>query len=453
MHAEEFGPYLVYEQIGAGGMATVHRAVKRGIEGFERTVALKRLLPHLAADDTFVRSFIREARLAALLNHTNIAQIHDLGRIDDTYYIAMDLVSGVDLRLLLGRLSGTIGPMPVAHTLNVIAQVCAGLDHAHNARGTAGEPLHVVHRDISPANLIVGHDGLVKIIDFGIARAATASRRTATGTLKGKFSYMAPETIAGHSDARSDLFAVGAVAYELLTARPLFKGLTDMETLEQVRHREVPPPSTINVSVEPGVDELVLTALAKDPEARWRSASRMRTEIDRLIARYGHRASNGEVHGWIDWAMRQPLPLESGVLDLAHLSGEAPIPIEHTPPPPQPRSDPAHARTLQPGEVSSGSGHAALPATQAADPPRTTLPGWGMPAPRRPITGQEMYAWNGPVPAPVPPSASRPAVGTMPPPNPPAAAARRGGGRDALAIALLCVAVALIAFLVASQFV
>jgi eukaryotic-like serine/threonine-protein kinase len=451
MHVEEFGPYLVYEQIGAGGMATVHRAIKRGIEGFERSVALKRLLPHLAADETFVRSFVREARLAALLNHTNIAQIHDLGRIDDTYYIAMDLITGVDLRLLLGRLAGTIGPMPVAHALNVIAQVCSGLDHAHNARDPGGAPLGVVHRDISPANLIVGHDGLVKIIDFGIARAASSSRRTATGTLKGKFSYMAPETVAGHSDARSDLFAVGAVAYELLTARPLFKGETDMETLEQIRHRDVPPPSTINVSVEPGVDALVLTALAKDPEARWRSAARMRAEIDRLIARYGHRASNGEVHGWIDWAMRQPLPLESGVLDLAHLSGEAPIPIERTPV--RVASDPAHARTLQPGEVSSGSGYAALPATP--EPPRTTLPGWGMPAPPPAITAQAMYGWNGPVPAPLPPSDSRPAAGTLPPPDAPIAAApaRRGGARDVLAIALLCVAVALIAFLVASQFV
>jgi serine/threonine-protein kinase len=276
MSAEEFGPYLVYEELGVGAIATVHRAVKRGAEGLARPVALERLLPQVAADARFVRAFEAEARRSAQLVHPNIAQIHEVGRVGDTWYVATELVTGVDLDQLLDRLAGTIGPMPVSHVLNLLAQVCAGLDHAHN--------LGLVHRDLAPANLVVAHDGTVKMIDFGISRPLTAAIKTRT-------SYQPPEAATGRFDAHGDLFALGAIGHELLAARPL----TD--------DTDPPPPSRFNVSVEPGVDELILTALARDPEARWRSAARMRHEIDRLVARYGHHATPGEVHGWIEWAM------------------------------------------------------------------------------------------------------------------------------------------------------
>lgn len=286
MSVEEFGPYQVHEQLGVGAIATVHRAIRRGDGALARPVALERLHPQVAADARFVRAFEREARRAALLVHPNIAQVYEVGQVGDTWYVATELVTGVDLDQLLDRLAGTIGPMPVAHVLNLLGQVCAGLEHAHNLHDAAGAPLGLVHRDLSPANLVVGHDGIVKMIDFGISRPLA-------GAIKSRTSYQPPEAASGRFDAHGDLFAVGAIGHELLSARPL----TD--------DTDVPPPSRFNASVEPGVDELILTALARDPEARWRSAARMRHEIDRLIARYGHHASHGEVHGWIEWAMHQ----------------------------------------------------------------------------------------------------------------------------------------------------
>ena len=317
---EVFGPYLVHDALGAGGMATVHRAMKQGIEGFERPVALKRLHESVSSDESFVRGFVREARLAASLTHTNIAQIYDLGRVGETYYIAMELVAGYDLRQILKHAHKTVGPVPYALVLNILAQICDALDYAHNVKDSTGRPLGLVHRDISPANLIVGADGVVKVIDFGIAKAAGNTVHTATGILKGKFSYIAPEYLAtGKLDGRSDLFGLGVVGYELLTARPLFKGNNDYETLEQVRYREVPPPSTINPEVPGEVDTLILQTLAKDPAARWPNAGTMRRAIDKVRSRLDAHAANATVFEWIDWAMKQTHPIE----DLSALAVES----------------------------------------------------------------------------------------------------------------------------------
>ncbi len=304
---EVFGPYLVYERLGAGGMATVHRAIKTGIEGFQRPVALKRLLSQHAGDQEFVRGFVREARLASRLTHPNIAQTYDLGRVDATYYIAMELVDGTDLRNVLRHAAYSVGPVPVPLVLSLLTQICDALDYAHSFTDETGRPLGIVHRDVSPANLIVGRDGTVKIIDFGIAKASSATLYTATGILKGKFSYMAPESLDGKTDARSDLFAVGVVAYELLTARPLFKGATDFDTLEQVKRHEVPPPSTINPSVPPEVDQVVLTALAKNPTQRWQSAGHMRSAVASLAERFALRSTTQDLPRWIEWALAQPI--------------------------------------------------------------------------------------------------------------------------------------------------
>ena len=289
---ERFGPYVVHERLGAGGMATVHRAIKTGIEGFERPVALKRLLSQYAGDDEFVKSFVREARLASRLQHPNIAQTFDLGRVEYTYFIAMELVDGVDLRRVLQRLAEGVGPMPVPLVLQVMIQVCEALEYAHG--------FEIVHRDVSPSNLIVGRDGVVKIIDFGIAKASSATLHTASGVLKGKFSYMAPETLEGRTDARSDLFAVGVVMHELLTARPLWVGRTDFETLELVLRVDAPAPSTINPAVPPEVDQVVLTALAKNPTQRWQTAAQLRNALAALAERPGLRATTLDLTRWLD---------------------------------------------------------------------------------------------------------------------------------------------------------
>ena len=194
---EQFGPYLVYERLGVGGMATVHRALERGIEGFERIVALKRLLPHLAADASFIKSFVREAKVASLLNHVNIVQIFELGRVATQYFISMEYIDGRDIRRILRHARKVSGPPPIHVTVGLLLQLCDALDYAHTKVDEAGHPMGLVHRDVSPSNVLVTGGGQVKVIDFGIAKAQSSQLRTQTGRVKGKIAYMAPEALAG----------------------------------------------------------------------------------------------------------------------------------------------------------------------------------------------------------------------------------------------------------------
>ena len=305
---EMFGPYQVYERIGVGGMASVHRAVKRGIEDFERTVALKRLLSHLAEDESFVKSFVREARLASKLQHTNIIQLYDLGRVGRVYYIAMEYVRGRDLRKVLKQTAYATGPMPVPMMLSLTQQLCDALDYAHTLQDDDGEPLGIVHRDISPSNLLVAADGHLKVIDFGIAKATAASLRTSSGRVKGKFAYMAPEAIKGRPlDHRSDIFSAGIVAYEMLTARPLFASKNEYDTLQKIAHEKVPPPSHLNPDSPPELDEIVLTALAKSPEERWQTAAAMHRALGHVAKKHSLGATRREIAEWVKWAFEQPL--------------------------------------------------------------------------------------------------------------------------------------------------
>lgn len=304
--SELFGDYEVYERLGVGGMASVHRAKKRGIAGFARVVALKRLLGHLAEDDNFVQSFVREARLASQLQHTNIIQIYDLGRVDQVYYIAMEYVRGRDLRHVLRQARYAVGPPPIAITLALLHQLCDALDYAHTLTDDTGAPMGLIHRDISPANLLVGHDGHLKIIDFGIAKARPVGLQTHSGHVKGKFSYMAPETTRGDEiDHRSDIFSAGIIAWELLTARPLFASKTDYKTITNVREKQVEPPSQLNPDCPTDLDAIVFAALSRDRSSRWASAGAMRNALDVVAARYGTRATNREIARWVDWAFTQ----------------------------------------------------------------------------------------------------------------------------------------------------
>jgi hypothetical protein len=301
---EEFGPYLVYEQLGVGGMAQVHRAVAKRSE-FQRPVALKRMLSHIASSEEMVKSFVREARLASYLRHENVAQTYDLGRVGDVYFIVMELITGRNLRAVLKHCARTTGPMPVRIALNILNQVCDALDYAHNLRDETGEPLGIIHRDVSPSNVIVSETGVVKLIDFGIAKVSGAGMQTMSGTLKGKFAYMAPEYIAGQIDARADLFAIGVIAHELLTNRPLFSGRDDIDTLTRVRDMHIAPPSNKNPLVPPEIDDIVMTALARDPERRWQHATALRTALTTLTRRLDLVATNTQVVQWLDWAFTQ----------------------------------------------------------------------------------------------------------------------------------------------------
>lgn len=306
---EQFGPYEVYERLGVGGMATVHRAKERGIEGFERVVALKRLLPHLAEDGTFVKAFVREAKLASMLQHVNIVQIFELGRVGAQYFISMEHIDGRDLRQVLRHARRVTGPPPIHITVGILTQLCDALDYAHAKCDEQGQPLRIVHRDVSPSNLLITSTGHLKVIDFGIAKAQSIHAQTQTGRVKGKLAYMAPEAIGGKDlDCRSDLFAAGVIAHELLTARPLFASKNEYQTILKVQRGDILPPSTFNQACPPELDAIVLKALARSADDRFATAGELREELLALRHQYQYASGSREIANWIEWAFSLEAP-------------------------------------------------------------------------------------------------------------------------------------------------
>ena len=304
------GNYLVYEQLGRGGMATVHRAETQGVEGFRRPVALKRLLDHLAVDDELVKAFIHEARLASKLHHANCAQTYDLGRVDETYFIAMEYVPGATLQQIIKQCNANAGLMPIPIAINILTQTLDGLDHAHNLTDESGAALNIIHRDVSPSNIIVSNTGVVKLIDFGIAKAESMGQsRTATGLIKGKFGYVAPEYTYGQLDARCDLFALGVIAHEILTGRRLFDGKDNFDTIQLLREGPIQPPSRYRSDVPRDLDDIVMTALQRDPAQRWQSASAMRVALGNLARDMKLEVTNAQVFEWVEWAFMQEKPI------------------------------------------------------------------------------------------------------------------------------------------------
>ncbi len=283
-----YGKYYLLDRINVGGMAEVFKAKAYGVEGFEKLVAIKRILPNIAEDEEFITMFIDEAKIAVQLNHANIAQIFDLGKIEDTYFIALEYVYGKDLRAIFERLRkrGEIMPIPVA--CYIITQVCEGLDYAHRKKDSMGRDLNIVHRDVSPQNILVAYEGDVKVIDFGIAKAANKASKTQAGILKGKFGYMSPEQVRGLPlDRRSDIFSLGIIFYEILTGERLFVGESDFSTLEKVRNVEIMPPTAYNRNIPESLEKIILKALAKDADDRYQFASEMAEDIQRFMISQG----------------------------------------------------------------------------------------------------------------------------------------------------------------------
>jgi len=299
---EEFGSYIVYEQLGVGGMATVHVAESRNLR---KRVALKRLLAHAADDPELVKSFIHEARLVGNLKHANVAQTYDFGKVGETYYIAMEFVPGPTVGQLIRQCKATVGIVPFPITLNILCQVCDALAYAHNLKDEKGKSLGLIHRDVSPPNIIISNTGTVKLIDFGVAKLARSTMNTQVGTVKGKFSYMAPEYLNGQLDSRVDLWALGAVAHELLTNRSLFDAPDDVGVLEKVKRAPIPPPSRYNSDVPRDLDAVVLTALERNPQHRWQSAEAMRTALANVATELKTTVSNAQMMEWIEWAFTQ----------------------------------------------------------------------------------------------------------------------------------------------------
>ncbi len=282
----DYGRYSLLEKVATGGMAEVFRAKRKGVEGFEKVVAVKRILPHLSSNKEFVEMFIEEAKMVASLSHPNIVQIFDLGKIDETYYIAMEFVEGKDLRTILTR-ARTRNTLPAVDLAALIAaRVSAALEYAHRHRDGEGQELRIVHRDVSPQNILLSDEGEVKLVDFGIAKAATKASHTDTGSLRGKLLYMSPEQAWGKPlDKRSDLFALGAVFFEILTGHLLFSASSEMSILERVREARFVPPSSLNPAVPIELEAVVMRLLNKNPVERYQDASEVLLDLDSYLRR------------------------------------------------------------------------------------------------------------------------------------------------------------------------
>jgi TonB family protein len=280
----KFGQYVLLEKIATGGMAEVWKARMRGVEGFQKIVAIKKILPHLSDNQEFIGMFVDEAKLAAQLNHNNIIHIYDLGRIQSSYYIAMEFVDGYDLKTILKRAQDRDQPLSIELALFIASKVAAALDYAHRKRDFENRDIGLVHRDVSPQNVLISHEGDIKLCDFGIAKAASKASHTQAGALKGKLQYMSPEQAWGRNiDRRSDIFALAIVLFEMLTGRKLFTGENEMSVLEQVREARVIAPSQVNDEVTPEIDSIVLKALQRDPANRYQTAAEMARDLDAVL--------------------------------------------------------------------------------------------------------------------------------------------------------------------------
>jgi len=295
-----FGKFCLLERISVGGMAEVFRAKPFDTPEVERYLAIKRILPNLAEDAEFVQMFVDEAKAAIRLNHPNIAQLYELAKLGSAHYIVMEFVAGQELLTIQKRLRKNGKLMAVGQAVHIASKVARALDHAHSAEDDEGEPLHIVHRDVSPQNVLISYSGEVKLIDFGIAKMATQSLETQVGVLKGKFSYMSPEQVRGKPvDRRSDLFALGAVLYEMLCGRRLFHGESDFHTLEQVREAKFEPPSTYNERVPEALDEILNTALAREAGDRYATCDAFADALDGFLSDAGSTYDQDHLSKWM----------------------------------------------------------------------------------------------------------------------------------------------------------
>ncbi len=337
-----FGKYQLLERIGVGGMAEIFKAKAEGPSGFEKTLVIKRILPELANNRAFIQLLVGEAKVTSLLDHPNIVQIYELGEAEGQYYIAMELVDGTDLLNLLSRCTRERLRIPIEIALHIVSEVCRGLAHAHAANDTTGRPLNVIHRDVSPSNVLLSKTGDVKIMDFGVARAdlGLQTPEHERGVLKGKLGYMSPEQVTGKNiDRRSDIFALGVMLFECLTLKRLFVGANDVQTLLNVREADVEPRFKRHSYLPKPIRALLRKALAREPEDRFQTATDFQEAVldylfdsrlkvsSRSLAQFLDQvaAAAGDLAG----ASTEPLPpLETSSVgeDLGESAADAPQP-------------------------------------------------------------------------------------------------------------------------------
>jgi serine/threonine protein kinase len=370
----QLGKYMLQRRLATGGMAEIWLAEQRGPGGFAKELVVKRILPHLANDAKFVEMFLDEARVAAQLTHPNIVQIYDLGEVAGSYFIAMEYIRGHDLELILNASLRAGGPLDPLAAARLIADACAGLDFAHNFADSRGRPMHLVHRDVSPQNILVSDQGQVKLVDFGVAKAATSTHKTQTGAVKGKFAYMSPEQISGKPlDGRSDLFAMGIVLFELLTGRRPFGHDSELMAVTAILHHPPPDVRELNPDVPLELRDIVERALEKDPTRRWQTAEEMQAALEGVLATSGVSVGRKTLATYVGSLFSdQPRSLASSIALVPTIVGDA-RPTEAGVPPSLrhgPNDQPTAKRTSGPG-VHDRRTEQMRPAPVGSGPPAT----------------------------------------------------------------------------------
>ncbi len=311
--------YRVIEKLASGGMAEVFLAESAGLEGFKKRVAIKRVLPHLSEKKKFISMFLDEARLSAHLSHSNCVQVFDIGVGDNAYFIVMEYVDGADLKAVLESLRKRNRLMAVEEACFVALKICEGLAYAHELKDDVGRPFGVVHRDVSPPNVLITKHGEIKIVDFGLARASTQLEKSEPGIIKGKFSYLAPEAALGQDvDHRADIFAVGIILWEMLSSRRLFLGETDFATVKLVQQAQVPALSTVNPQVTRELDQLIAKSLARDPSVRFQSAREFALDLNRFLFKNGRPVGSFSIADLVQSTIRERVrirPQQPSIID------------------------------------------------------------------------------------------------------------------------------------------
>ncbi len=296
--------YEIVDRIDVGGMAEVFRGNAVSLDGYAKQVAIKRVLPQLAADAKFVNMFLDEARLSLALSHANIVSVFDVSRAGETYFIVMEYVDGANLKTLMELARASRRPFPTAVAVQIGIEVCKALAYAHERKDSEGRLLRIVHRDVSPPNILISREGEVKITDFGLAKAASQLESTDPGFVKGKYGYLSPESADGKEvDGRSDIFSLGVILWELLAGRRLFQGDNDLETLQQVKQARIPALAPLCADLHPELEAIVRRALAGDRDRRYATAREFGTELNRFLFAAGLSVDSYDVAGYLAFAL------------------------------------------------------------------------------------------------------------------------------------------------------
>jgi len=311
--------YRITERVAAGGMAEVFRGVAESMRGFKKNIAIKRILPSLTKNKKFVAMFLDEARLSLALQHANIVQVFDIGHSEDTYFIVMEYVDGADLKAVLETLKKQGRELPVEEAVFISIKICEGLCYAHELTDSDGRPFAVVHRDVSPPNVLMTKHGEIKIVDFGLAKASSQLEKSEPGIIKGKFSYLSPEAALGKDvDHRTDIFAVGIILWEMLAGRRLFLGDTDFATVKLVQQATIPPLSKINAKVTLELERIVNKSLARDPAQRFQTARDFAVALNDFLYRYGKSVGSFKIATLVQSTVRdkqRARPMQHSIID------------------------------------------------------------------------------------------------------------------------------------------